>query len=529
MLNSEQQQAVDCKDSKILCLAGAGTGKTYTMLQRISKMVSEGSSPSSILVLTFTNAAALEMKIRYKENHRMQKCPEFRTFHAFCYSILSSDKSVRTELGYSKIPYIAIDAVIKKTSKEAMLQSGITLSDKLIAGIDVPTPKQKKDLEIYNKTLNRLLKKKNLITFDKLCYDVCKLFVDNKECIQKYKDRYKHIFVDEFQDTDPKQYEFVKSFKDADLFVVGDALQSLYSFRGADSSIIKNLASDSKWTTIKLHHNYRSTESICQYANDMSKYANDEFRVTIESHKFGDDVHTEHMNCKKYYVNDSNCLDRCAESVNWPGTTAILCRTNSEANSIQNYFKKNNLPFSMGNKADIAANIIQSIKDENFEIEWFASLLSSDKYSTYIRHSFQTDYTLDKFLSDFGNNNELIKTYLGVIKDAKSKIDSEDNMLYLWIDLFNIFSIKCPAMPEDIDTKDKLLSEIQYYLSGDTNTEATVYIGTIHSSKGLEYDNVILIGVGGDSFPLTSEDNMNVYYVGITRAKTNLWVYKSRG
>ena len=529
MLNPEQRTAVECNDKKILCLAGAGTGKTYTLIQRISRMVSNGISPSSILVLTFTNAAALEMKVRYKDAHKMQRCPEFRTFHAFCYSILSSDKDIRSELGYTRTPYIALDAVVKKASKEAMIQSGINLSDKLLSGIKVPTPKEKKDLEIYNKTLNRLLKKKNLITFDTLCYDICKLFVDDKDCIQKYKTRYKHIFVDEFQDTDPKQYEFVKSFKDADLFVVGDALQSLYGFRGADSSIIKNLASDKEWTTIKLHHNYRSTKAICTYANDMSIYAKDEFRIAIESDRFGEDVHTEHMTCKKYYVNDTDCLDKCTEAVKWPGTTAILCRTNSESNSIQNYFKKHELPFTMGNKADIAVNIIQSLQDENFEIEWFASLLSSDKYSNYIRKSFESNYSLDMFLSDFGYSNYLIKSYLGMIKEVKEKLKSEDNILYLWIDLFNIFNLKCPAMPDDIDTKEKLLSEIQYYLSGYKGTDASVYIGTVHSSKGLEYDNVILVGVGGASFPLTSEDNLNVYYVGITRAKSNLWVFKDRG
>lgn len=527
ILNEDQQKAVDCKDNKILCLAGAGTGKTFTMLQRISKMVSDGVSPNSILVLTFTNAAALEMKSRYQESHKMQKCPEFRTFHAFCYAILTSDKSVRTELKYSKIPFIALDTVIKKTSKEALLQSGVKLSDKQISGQEVLTPKEQKDFEIYQKTLDRLLKKKNLITFDKLCYDVCKLFVDDKDCIQKYKTRYKHIFVDEFQDTDKKQYDFICSFKDADMFVVGDALQALYGFRGADSSIIKSLAENKDWTTIKLHKNYRSCAEICEYANNMSKYADDSFRIEIEGGKFYKPVVTKPMKSSRFYVNDPDCLSICARSATWDGTTAILCRTNSEAKSIQKYFKDNGLPFSMGNKADIGYNVLKSVEDKNFMIEWLASLLYSDQYSIYIRESFDNNsYDVDKFLSKFSRNNEIIRSYAGTIKAVEDILSKDEEMLYKWIDIFNILNVKCQQMPEDITNNGELISAIEDCLSSGISDDSSVYIGTIHSSKGLEYDNVILVNVNGRSFPLTSEDNLNVFYVGITRAKKDLWVFR---
>jgi len=93
--------------------------------------------------------------------------------------------------------------------------------------------------------------------------------------------------------------------------------------------------------------------------------------------------------------------------------------------------------------------------------------------------------------------------------------------------VFNTLGIKCQQMPEDIQNNDQLLDEIEYSLSGGVTDDSSVYIGTIHSSKGLEYDHVILLNVNGGSFPLTSEDNLNVFYVGITRAKSDLWVFRA--
>ena len=107
-LNKEQQAAVDASAKSILLLAAAGSGKTYTLIERITKLIHDGADPRSILVLTFTNAAAFEMKTRFM-NKGFSQIPEFRTFHAFCYKLLRDDPRICTKLGFSKCPDIATE------------------------------------------------------------------------------------------------------------------------------------------------------------------------------------------------------------------------------------------------------------------------------------------------------------------------------------------------------------------------------------------------------------------------------------
>lgn len=535
MLNEEQKKAVNCEDKYILCLAGAGTGKTYTMLERVHRLIDDHVSPDSILVLTFTRAAALEMKERFKENNKMYRSPLFCTFHAFCYSLIIRDANIREKLGYSKIPWIATDYQIKKIQEEAKKQTGIKLSDKKLNGPSSQlTMKESKDLEILHSAELRLMKLKNLITFDHLCYDVCKLFKEKSECISQYISQYQYIFVDEFQDTDPKQYEFIQSFEDSNIFVVGDALQSIYSFRGADSSIIKGLAEDPKWTTIKLHQNYRSTEPICNFANKMSRYANDSFRIAISSHKYGEDVHTEYMSANsRYSIYDENCLTLCKEAASWEGRTAILCRTNAEVKSIQKMYTEEGLPYSLGLNADIGLHIIQSCLSEEYQVDWLASILSNSDYGAYLTKSKEYElkdecYPISQFKSQFGNNKQ-ISEYLNTIDNIKALMASDKDVMTKWFEIFNMLSVKPRQVPEELETDEQILEGVKSALSGTGEIEEdSVYIGTIHSVKGLEYDNVILVAVGGKSFPLTEEENKNLYYVGITRAISKLYVMEAR-
>lgn len=329
-LNKEQREAVYTNNDKILCLAGAGCGKTHCMIERILRLVNDGVSPSAMLVLTFTNAAAFEMQTRYLNRRKDQDnptFPNFRTFHSFCYSLIASDSIVREAIGYGTVPDIATEAEMKEISKMAAEQSGIKLSEKKL---QIASEFIRSTL---HKATKRILLNRNLITFDIMCYDVCKLFVEDASCIQKYKAKYEYIFVDEFQDTDPKQWEFVSSFQTSKLFVVADALQAIYAFRGADSSIVKNLADDNNWYKVKLTYNYRSTSQICDFANHNSEHGEESYRVKINSCVEGDPVfctHYDQLDTLKQILIDCNRFH-----VNNGGTCAILVRTNSEVNKLQ--------------------------------------------------------------------------------------------------------------------------------------------------------------------------------------------------
>lgn len=534
-LNAEQLSAVNSNAKKLLCLAGAGTGKTFCMISRIKRLVDEGVDPTSMLVLTFTNAAAFEMKARYQKGMSLgSRIPEFRTFHSFCYSILATDKEVRSKLGYTVVPRIADERTTKKIESNAKLQCGIKLSDKQLKGKAVLSMKEQADLALYRKAVYRSMKIENVITFDMLCYDICQLFVDDDPTVLKYKSRYKYIFVDEFQDTDPKQYKFIQSFEDATLFVVGDALQAIYSFRGADSSIIKSLAEDDEWEVIKLYRNYRSTQEICDFANENSRYAaNSAHRIQIASTRSGNlvdvtNVLEHHYPCSKGEVN-TETLEAIVEWLSAvEGTTAILSRTNAEAACIMDYLDKLGIKYSTGKRNADVVHMLKSAIDDTYFADWLSTYLNADMYADYLRFCAILDDTppIKILLTRFINCRAIaMRTtpVLGIRKAFNLNLTRVEKANEI-IDLLELDI----SITEDELTMDNVLEFIDYLISKITeDIDSDLYVGTIHSSKGLEYDNVVLIGVNDTSFKLTNEENNNLYYVGITRAKNYLWVFKA--
>ena len=128
-LNKAQQSAVNSNANRILVLAGAGTGKTFTMIERIFKLIDvDKVIPESVLVLTFTNAAAFEMKDRFMRRASKYRCPEFRTFHSFCYSLIMLDNTVRERVGYVDVPSIASDDQIRSIETKCKIMLNTKLS-----------------------------------------------------------------------------------------------------------------------------------------------------------------------------------------------------------------------------------------------------------------------------------------------------------------------------------------------------------------------------------------------------------------
>lgn len=535
-LNAQQRAAAKATNKRILCLAGAGTGKTRTMIERIVGLVDKGVPPSSILALTFTNAAAFEMKSRYKEYKPDSELPEFRTFHSFCYNLLSTNKAILEKLGFKSMPSIAEDEETKKVKKQALAQLGIKVSTKKKDGEPL-TALEKHNLELLNKAQKRMLKQKNLITFDDLCEKVCRLFIDNDPLIKEYQDKYKYIHVDEYQDTDRIQHDFVMSFtkKGANVFVVGDALQSLYSFRGAVPDIIKGLADDPSWRVFRLDINYRSTRNICEYANHFSKkYASDIYRIPIVSDREGEDVYERTQPPSYGYGSvDRNIITRMmVESKALVGDSiAILCRTNAECATIQKAFSENQIPFVTGKKDKEAIHILKSASDDVYMTEWLSTFLTSERYSEYIRLSAIKEakgiaYAGSEFMKDFGgvtairDRAETIYCVRNISQERRSLYDKAKDICTL---------VGYPNVNVDMSGVTKLsvfLQKIQDEIEKAQADSAEVYIGTIHSVKGLEYDTVYVVGVNGPSFKLATEEDKNVFYVAVTRAKHRLVVYK---
>lgn len=527
-LNEAQLDAVFSDADKIVCVAGAGSGKTAVLIERISRLIAGGVDPRSILCLTFTNAAAFEMNNRFKLKHPNSASPEFRTFHSFCYDILINNKAVRTLLGYTDIPSIADDATTKRILTHASKQVGVMLTKEKMSGTAEMTELEKYNYKLLKKSEERLMKKENVITYDTLIKRISHLFVTDNELILPYKEQFKYLMLDEFQDTDLEQWQFAQSFKAAKLFVVGDALQNLYSWRGTDSSIIKSLTVDPAWYTVKLEENYRSSKPICDYANKFTKtYARDEYRIELKSDRPGNLV-SEHIG--KWYrgrIPEEVLQSVLVEGAKVSGSSAILCRTNAEVTQVQEYLKSMKVEFDTNQKDTDAVHILKSAVDNEYMMDWLATFLVTDRYVEFIRRRAAIDnYDYESFLQDFGwvadidSRAEKIFCVRRICNEERDKLSKmKDVLALLKIPIAHVNIARC-------QTNEELLQAISDAVEADYNNTSSLYVGTVHSVKGLEYDNVFVLGVDGPNFKLTSEDTNNIFYVAVTRARNNLHIYR---
>ena len=525
-LNAEQLQAVNSSSDRILCLAGAGAGKTRVLIERIAHQVESGISPESILVLTFTNAAAAEMKSRYEAKHIGNSTPEFRTFHAFCYSLLCKDVTIRSALGYTTVPAIATEEQEKNIKERARTQCNITLSKEKLDSREHLTKQEQYQADLFDKAVNRLMHLEDIITFDKLSADVAALFVADHIATHPYKTQYTYIYCDEFQDTDDTQIRFLNSFTKSNFFFTGDTLQNIYAWRGTSNEFIKILSNAPDWEKIMLHTNYRSTRAVCEYANKFSlTYADSSYRIEMQGTRDGDKVITKLVDGPKGYaaIDSKDIADVLKENSKLSGTSAILCRTNKEVAAVTSYLKREGVPFTTSNDTKLP-KLLECALSATYMMEYLASYLSSDKYGEYIRISALVDNPdLSWFLANYGNNSQIKEDVrqINFLKDVANDVGTTADKITEVSKFFHIKNIKSPDKPY------YGVEFLKYLLDAVLEIKETeLYVGTIHSVKGLEYDNVFVMNVGSYSFRLRNEEMKNLFYVAITRAKNRLFVYE---
>ena len=525
-LNTEQLQAVNSNSDRILCLAGAGSGKTFSLVERITRMVNDGVFPGSILVLTFTNAAAAEMKSRYETKNVGKVVPEFRTFHAFCYSIMCKDAAIRNALGYTTPPDIASDAQEKSIQEQAKAQCKITISKEKLSDRENLTRDEQRQVELYDKAVNRLMLMNGIITFDALNEKVSDLFVKEHPATKPYKLQYTHILVDETQDTNGVQMRFLNSFSNSTFYFCGDVLQNLYSWRGTSNEFMKALANTPGWEVIKLFTNYRSTNQICEFANKFSAtYADPSYRIEMQGTRDGEKVHKRFTESPAGFslINSKSLDDVAATYAKLDGTSAILCRTNKEVAAVASYLTKHEIEFTTTHESKLTFYISCALS-ETYTLECMASYLSSDKYGEYIRLAAQTKRPdLAWFLKLYGKTPR-IKDDIQAIEDLTNISVLPGTTSEKLKEVSKRFNINIPVTPDKDYFGDAFLKYLQDITS--TAKSSELYVGTIHSVKGLEYDNVFVMNVGSYNFKLNNEDMKNLFYVAITRAKNRLYVYE---
>lgn len=292
-LNNKQREAVETIKGPLLIIAGAGSGKTKTLVHRLAYLIDYAQvKPNNILAVTFTNKAAAEMKERTKKllGKDLTSLPVMGTFHSVCVRLLRQEIDV---LGYNKNFAIFDDQdslrLLKKIIKDQDLDPknisarsiAVLISrakNELISATEYNRTAQEAIENITSKIYDQYqeeLKLHNALDFDDLIMMVVTIFLNHPEILKKYQDIFKYILVDEYQDTNHAQYVLIKLLaqKNKNLCVVGDDSQSIYGWRGADMRNILNFEKDyPEAKVVLLEQNYRSTKHILQAANEIIKY-----------------------------------------------------------------------------------------------------------------------------------------------------------------------------------------------------------------------------------------------------------------
>ncbi len=591
-LNSKQKEAVMHIDGPCLVLAGAGSGKTSVLTNRVAYLIENGIDPINILAITFTNKAAKEMKERItKLIGAMAYDIQISTFHSFGLRILKENYEL---LGYSK-NFVIIDSddsltIIKRLLKELNMdpkyynpreiKNKISSAKNEIMSVDEYSKHEfdRKIVEVY-RLYQEKLKSNNSIDFDDLLILPIKLFRENPQVLKYYQNRYRYILIDEYQDTNEAQYVLSKqlSYSSRNIFVVGDVDQSIYSFRGANYKNILNFEKDYPETkTILLEENYRSTQNILNAANSVIKYNKERKDKNLWSNKeVGSKIKYIKVNNEKEEA--SFVAKKIASLVKNNNTSyediCVLYRTNAQSRTIEEAMLKENIPYKIVgsfyfyNRKEIKdllcyLRLIYNEKDDasflrvinspkrgigDKTIENISLVANEKGISLYEAISSGKELEFKNIIEDMKKLSEslsLTELVDMVIEKSGMKDEFNDKSMEGEIRLENLEEFKSitrnyeeekgSANLEDFLDELSLVSDISEHKE-ETNV---VTLMTVHAVKGLEFDNVFVIGMEEgifphfnaifDSSPSAIEEERRLCYVAITRAKKNLYLLSAK-
>ena len=593
-LNDMQKKAVLTTEGPLLVLAGAGSGKTKVLTTRIAYLINEKNvDPSSILAITFTNKAAKEMKDRViKLIGNIGYSMKISTFHSFGLSILKEHCDL---LGYSK-NFTIIDSddsmtLIKKIVKDLNLDSKI-FNPKMIRNkisgaknelMDpaeyvrfANTDMEEKIVSVYERYQKRL-KLNNSFDFDDLLMLPIKLLKENPDVLKQYQEKFKYVMVDEYQDTNQAQYILTKmmSAKYKNICVVGDNDQSIYMFRGANYRNILNFEKDYKNTSvILLEENYRSTKNILDVANSIIKnnksrkdktlWTNNDDGLKIKYHRSSNEKDESF-----YVVSEIKKLLNNGVPLS---EIAVLYRANAQSRNIEEVLLRDNIPYKVVgafyfyNRKEIKdliayLKLIYNHNDDNSltriinvpkrgiglkAIENLNTKAMLEEKSLYDSLSTQKELDFKRLIDDLSKKSEtmsLTELVDCILNDSKMKEELElEKTIESEVRLENLEEFKSitksfeeskgiVSLGEFLE-EISLVSDVEEY----KNNINVVTLMTIHSAKGLEFDNVFLIGMEEGLFPHANclndveelEEERRLCYVAVTRARKRLWLVNAR-
>ena len=598
-LNKFQYEAVMHDIGPALLLAGAGTGKTRTLIYRVAHLIESGVSPESILLLTFTNKAANEMKER-AEKMLKEKCGITAcTYHSFCvkmlrfygkmagispdFTIISGPDEadiidiIKSELNFQKLKNMP-SASVFASMLSTCVNKRLTLEELLKEQKYWRFRQNERKLLLLREETKKYKEEHNLFNYDDILLKFDQMLTDYSNIARRIEDTYRYIMVDEYQDTNTLQDSIIRKIrtKNTNLMVVGDDMQSIYKFRGAD---VQNILSFPKRYTdckvIYLTENYRSSQEILNLANHVMTNATEGYQKNLRAQFSSQELP------KVYGVNDTKTeaefvLNRIkakhAEGIPY-NDICVLYRNSFQSYELEVLLNKAGLDFEKyggirfldrAHIKDVLA-FLRIYTNPSDELAWFRILqlhigigkvyarnisrkcleygpeyLIDDchkrkKYGVHIRKLYDEIQSWEgkEFLEILKSSCAYYaKTLENTIRNKKvdSESDKEESLQDLERNKEDITILQ--EMAKDYDSALAFLDATTLDATKSKgNEEDKLVLSTIHSVKGLEYDTVVLLDCIDEILPSaryigSPEDNEDVrcMYVAVTRAKNTLYM-----
>ena len=574
----------------MLVLAGPGSGKTAVITRRILELIRKGVAPGNILVITFTKAAATEMQERYERLLQEEKQTaagrvNFGTFHAVFFKILKyayrldASNIIREEVSTQLLSDIIrkfdmeiederefIDAVRSEISKIKTERIDINK----YYSMNCPEEQFQRIFLEYTKNMQN----RRLIDFDDILLYTYELFSQRKDILQIWQDKYQYILIDEFQDINQIQYDIIRmlALPQNNLFIVGDDDQSIYQFRGAKPEIMLNFPKDYKGAKqVLLNYNYRSQEAVVESALRLIGHNKKRFLKEILAIKQATvPIATERFPTQEEEGERIVELLRMYRAQGVPyEEMAILFRTNTQARSVMGKLMNYNIPFQMRDMVPnlfdhwIAKNIIAYLKlamgsrDRGLMLQIMnrpnrylsrETLQDAEvNFSKWKWHYRDRDWMIDRIdkleydLEMLAKANpyaaiNYIRRGIGydeyLQQYAEYRRMKPEELLEIVTELqesarnFETFEAWFSYMAE---YKQELERQKEFR---EKRNIPGVMLATMHSSKGLEYEVVILPDVNEGITPYKKavsaeelEEERRMFYVAVTRAKQYLHIF----
>ena len=578
-LNDAQRDAVETLSGPLLILAGAGSGKTKTLTHRIANLVRHGVMPEEILALTFTNKAAREMRERLSRllgvPNNYVFMPWMGTFHSICVKILRIEAN-EAGLDRNFVIYDADDrtALIRrvmrglkigdKMLKPKMVESAISRAkndgvapDEYLATAYYPN---QRNIALIYAEYEKERKKAKAVDFDDLLVEVARLLNDKVEVRERWQRRFRHILIDEYQDTNHIQYEMLRLLvnKERNICVVGDDWQSIYSWRGADFTNILNFERDFPGAkVIKLEENYRSTQNILDASQKII------MKNTQRSDKalFTRAGAGAPVNIKKLRDEQAEAqwvAGQIKQSGRPLADFAVLYRTNAQSQAFERAFMAEQIAYKLIGGVrfydrkeikDILAYLHLIVNpDDTVALARIINVPKRGIGETSLQRILAGDLgslsararkTYDDFCQTLQSWREKWRSGLGaadlvemVLRDTNYRNSLNDDKLKLEERLENLTVLVGEAGA--YESLEDFLADAALMSSADETVKGNaVTLMTLHAAKGLEFPVVFLVGMEEGLLPHVRsaeadeseiEEERRLTYVGMTRAMEELWL-----